>query len=117
MSSVHHAEQRPPHSLPNSIQGLRAALLGRVIAPDDPECESARLVVNAAFDRRPAPIIRPCDFADRRIAPDFLVGTSAGALNAAFAASRPQTPATAKEFWEASRRPAHSRWRRGFAAA
>src|SRR5512135_2910938 len=65
MSSVHHAEQRPaPHSLPNSIQGLRAALLGRVIAPDDPEYESARLVVNAAFDRRPALIIRPADSAD-----------------------------------------------------
>jgi FAD/FMN-containing dehydrogenase len=65
MSSVHHAEQRPaPHSLPNSIQGLRAALLGQVIAPDDPEYESARLVVNAAFDRRPALIIRPADSAD-----------------------------------------------------
>jgi NTE family protein len=33
---------------------------------------------------------------EHRIAPDFLVGTSAGALNAAFVASRPQTPATAK---------------------
>jgi NTE family protein len=29
--------------------------------------------------------------------PDLLVGTSAGALNAAFVASRPQTPATARE--------------------
>jgi FAD/FMN-containing dehydrogenase len=65
MSSVHHAEQRSaPHSLPDSIQALRAALLGRVIAPDDPEYESARLVVNAAFDRRPALIIRPADSAD-----------------------------------------------------
>jgi FAD/FMN-containing dehydrogenase len=65
MSSVYHAEQRPArHSLPNSIQGLRAALVGRVIAPDDPEYESARLVVNAAFDRRPALIIRPADSAD-----------------------------------------------------
>jgi NTE family protein len=33
---------------------------------------------------------------ERDIAPDFLVATSAGALNAAFVASRPQTPATAK---------------------
>jgi FAD/FMN-containing dehydrogenase len=65
MSSVYHAEQRPArHSLPNSIQGLRAALVGRVIAPDDPEYESARLVVNTAFDRRPALIIRPADSAD-----------------------------------------------------
>ena len=32
---------------------------------------------------------------ERGIAPDLLVGTSAGALNAAFVASRPQTAATA----------------------
>jgi NTE family protein len=30
---------------------------------------------------------------ERGIVPDFIVGTSAGALNAAFIASRPQTPA------------------------
>jgi NTE family protein len=34
---------------------------------------------------------------EQSITPDLLVGTSAGALNAAFVASRPQTPATAKE--------------------
>jgi len=34
---------------------------------------------------------------ERGIAPDLLVGTSAGALNAAFVASRPQTVATARE--------------------
>jgi len=34
---------------------------------------------------------------EREIVPDLLVGTSAGALNAAFVASRPQTPATARE--------------------
>ena len=34
---------------------------------------------------------------ERGIAPDFLVATSVGALNAAFVASRPQTPATARE--------------------
>ena len=34
---------------------------------------------------------------ERAIAPDFLVATSVGALNAAFVASRPQTPATARE--------------------
>ena len=34
---------------------------------------------------------------ERAILPDFLVGTSAGALNAAFVASRPQTPDTADE--------------------
>src|SRR4051794_19499751 len=31
------------------------------------------------------------------IAPDFLVGTSAGALNAAYVATRPQTVQTAKD--------------------
>jgi NTE family protein len=34
---------------------------------------------------------------ERGIAPDFLVGTSVGALNAAFVASRPQSPETARE--------------------
>jgi NTE family protein len=34
---------------------------------------------------------------ERGITPDFLVGTSVGALNAAFVASRPQSPQTAKE--------------------
>jgi NTE family protein len=41
------------------------------------------------------------------IVPDVLVGTSAGALNAAFVASRPQTPATAKALgcvWQDLRR-------------
>jgi NTE family protein len=34
---------------------------------------------------------------EQGIAPDFLVGTSVGALNAAFVASRPQSPQTATE--------------------
>jgi NTE family protein len=34
---------------------------------------------------------------ERDVVPDLLVGTSAGALNAAFVASRPQTPATAEQ--------------------
>jgi NTE family protein len=34
---------------------------------------------------------------ERQITADLLVGTSVGALNAAFVASRPQTPATARE--------------------
>src|SRR3954464_2643891 len=34
---------------------------------------------------------------EARIEPDLLVGTSAGALNAAFIASRPQTPDTAAQ--------------------
>ena len=44
---------------------------------------------------------------EREIVPDLIVGTSAGALNAAFVASRPQTPATADalaEVWLSLRR-------------
>jgi NTE family protein len=44
---------------------------------------------------------------ERGITPDFIVGTSAGALNAAFIASRPQTAATAEalaEIWRGLRR-------------
>jgi NTE family protein len=44
---------------------------------------------------------------ERGIVPDLLVGTSAGALNAAFVASRPQTVATAEELahvWRGLRR-------------
>ena len=44
---------------------------------------------------------------ERGITPDLLVGTSAGALNAAFVASRPQTVATAEELagvWRAVHR-------------
>jgi NTE family protein len=44
---------------------------------------------------------------ERGIRPDLLVGTSAGALNAAFVASRPQTVATARELgavWRGLRR-------------
>src|SRR5215208_393634 len=44
---------------------------------------------------------------ERDIRPDFVVGTSVGALNGAFVASRPQTPATADalgEIWRRLRR-------------
>jgi NTE family protein len=37
---------------------------------------------------------------ERGVVPDLIVGTSVGALNAAFAASRPQTPETAQELAE-----------------
>src|ERR1700730_9618207 len=46
---------------------------------------------------------------ERGIRPDLLVGTSAGALNAAYVASRPQTVATARELravWHGLRRTA-----------
>jgi FAD/FMN-containing dehydrogenase len=44
-----------------SIPRLRAEIAGRVIAPDDPEYERARLVFLPQFDRRPAAIVRPAN--------------------------------------------------------
>ena len=68
-SNGHYAEPRSaPRSIPGSIPELRAALLGEVLTPDDPEYQSARLVVNAAVDRRPALIARPADSADVALA-------------------------------------------------
>lgn len=65
MRFMPNVEQRSaPNSPPASITELRAALRGRGIAPDDQEYESARLVTNAAVDRRPALIVRPADSAD-----------------------------------------------------
>jgi FAD/FMN-containing dehydrogenase len=47
-----------------SIPQLRAALNGRVIAPDDAEYDEARTVFLGGFDRRPAVIVRVADAAD-----------------------------------------------------
>ncbi len=58
---------------------------------------------------------------ERGIAPDLLVGASAGALNAAFVASRPQTVATADELatiWRVDAANLHrhtTRWSDGHA--
>jgi FAD/FMN-containing dehydrogenase len=69
MRSTPYTEQRAaPRSAPGSIPELRAALHGEVVAPDDPGYESARLVTNAAVDRRPALIVRPADSADVALA-------------------------------------------------
>ena len=46
---------------------------------------------------------------ERGITPDFLVGTSVGALNAAFVASRLQSPETATELGRRWRDPSPSR--------
>src|SRR5687767_5961651 len=43
---------------------------------------------------------------ERDVAPDLIVGTSAGALNGAFVASRPQAPATTDALAEGLARPA-----------
>ena len=45
---------------------------------------------------------------ERGVVPDVIVGTSVGAINAAYIASRPQTPATAEslgDVWRGVRRP------------
>ncbi len=43
---------------------LRAALNGRVVAPDDPAYDQARAVFFRGFDRRPAAIVRATDATD-----------------------------------------------------
>ena len=47
-----------------SIPQLRAALTGRVIAPDDAEYDKARTVFYGGIDRRPAVIVRVADATD-----------------------------------------------------
>ena len=41
-----------------SIRKLASSVTGDVITPDSPEYETARLIFNRAFDRRPAVIVR-----------------------------------------------------------
>ena len=47
-----------------ALDGLRAEFRGPLILPDDSEYDEARLVYNAAIDRRPALIARPVDAGD-----------------------------------------------------
>jgi FAD/FMN-containing dehydrogenase len=54
----------PSHPADLSIPELRAALKGRVIAPDDPEYDQARTVFYGGIDRRPAVIVKVADAAD-----------------------------------------------------
>ena len=56
--------QDSPTKTSISIPQLRAAVRGRVIAPDDPGYDEARTVVLGGIDRRPAVIVRVADAAD-----------------------------------------------------
>ena len=47
-----------------SLPELRAAIRGRVIAPDDPDYDESRTVMAGGIDRRPAFIVRVADAAD-----------------------------------------------------
>jgi FAD/FMN-containing dehydrogenase len=46
------------------LAGLRAAMRGDVILPEDPDYDAARRVYNGLIDRRPALVVRPADVAD-----------------------------------------------------
>ena len=52
-----------PRSASSTIElpRLRAAVDGRVIAPDDPGYDQARTIFYGGFERRPAAIVRPAD--------------------------------------------------------
>jgi FAD/FMN-containing dehydrogenase len=72
MHSITDAEARPaPGSTPHSIAELCVALRGRMIAPGDPDYESARPVVIAAIDRRPRLLVRPANAADVALVVSF----------------------------------------------
>ena len=51
-------ESPPLSAVPEVVNRLRASLDGRVIAPNEPAYDSARVVVSGAVDRRPAAIVR-----------------------------------------------------------
>jgi FAD/FMN-containing dehydrogenase len=61
---LQHSSSSSSSSSSLSIPSLRAALNGRVIAPEDAGYDEARTVFLGGIDRRPAVIIRPGDAAD-----------------------------------------------------
>jgi FAD/FMN-containing dehydrogenase len=51
-------------ALNEAIKGIKRAIKGRVLTPDDGEYDEARRIWNAMIDRRPAVIVQPGDSAD-----------------------------------------------------
>ncbi|MCZ4097700.1 FAD-binding oxidoreductase [Streptomyces sp. So13.3] len=56
----------------STLEAMRTALRGPVIAPEDPDYPEARKVYNAMVDKRPAAIVRCSDTADVMAAVDFV---------------------------------------------
>lgn len=56
----------------STLEAMRTALRGPVIAPEDPEYAEARKVYNAMVDKHPAAIVRCSDTADVMAAVDFV---------------------------------------------
>ena len=64
MTIKNHSRSPETNSTTLSIPQLRAALNGRVIAPDDAGYDEARTVFYGGIDRRPAVIVRVADATD-----------------------------------------------------
>src|SRR5918995_1731068 len=50
--------------LSEAIARIKGTIKGRVLTPDDANCDEARQIWNAMIDRRPAVIVQPADAAD-----------------------------------------------------
>jgi hypothetical protein len=62
-------QQNAPPVDAAAIRNLASGITGHVITPDAPEYESARLVFNRAFDRRPVLIVRCAGPPDQQFTP------------------------------------------------
>ena len=67
-------EQNGPPLDPATIRKLNSQLVGQIITPAGPEYETARMIFNRAFDRRPALIIRCAGASDVARALEFAQG-------------------------------------------
>lgn len=64
-------QQNEPPLDPAAIRSLAAKITGHLITPQEPNYETARLVFNRAFDRRPAVIVRCAGSSDVSRTLDF----------------------------------------------